>query len=362
MPKPRTRERKIKFYELRTTKHTDDADTANTWFVESNRPLNVVEEYQRLAAFSREKGPEDPDQGTTILSRSAYTLHGDVHWDDGRGVNLIVLSKTRPGEGGIYIQNTATGTRRLVPMTGEEGIAEESHVALLSRNVVAVIENGRSAPGRGDIEGYLKNKLGIMGAKLDPLVPPDRRAALSGGSVQFVKVEARLPAEAGRLDAAEEQRARNLLRRWRRETTEEIGEHVRLDVTLTATQEATRDEKHALKSLTTTIMDEETAERLKIDYRDVEAAVEDTVNLLDDIITMKATVTLEDVGGDDDEVLVFRPESTSRRIREAYDHLRNDLMAASGASDDLEPFRRRRWVHTEGEAASDGETDERGEE
>lgn len=360
MTKPRTRERKIKFYELRTAKQTDDPDAANTWFVESNRPLNALEEYQRLDCFEREKDAEDPDEGTTILSRSAYTLHGDVHWSDGRGVNLIVLSKTRPGEGGIHIQNLATGSRRLVPMSGEEGIAEESHVALLSRNVVAVIENGRSAPGRSDVETYLKNKLGIMGAKLDPLVPPDRRAALSGGSVQFVKVEARLPAASRELDASEERRARNLLRRWRRETTEEIGEHIRLDVTLTATQEATRDEKHALKSLTTTIMDEETAERLKIDYRDVEAAVEDTVNLLDDIITMKATVSLEEVGDEDEEVLVFRPESTSRRIREAYDHLRDDLMAASGASDDLEPFRRRRWVHTEEEAAGNGGPDERG--
>lgn len=345
--------RKIRFYELVSSmKDPEIPDGESITRIEvSSAPWDHHAELARLEALPVEKQPGEPYEGTALYGRGGYAIKGEVHRAPSGSdrLDVIVLSKAVPA-GNLGVVDTETGRHRLVAMSDPEGVAEETHVALLPNNVVMTLENGKRAPSRPDVERYLCNKLGIVSGKLVPIVPPLRRQALRQRDVEFFAVDARIPVGAGREippTQSERRKLRDLIQNFRAMVTEEVGEHINCDVKLSATVEASRTERDRLRTVATSLMSEEDAERLQVDIREVGEAQRTTVNLLNDILTVSEDVVLEPPPPDHPQartLLLFRPSDTSRKMREAYGRHSQDLRSAVGALEAEQPFKRRRWV------------------
>lgn len=315
---------------------------------------------------ARAELPYAPPPASTILQRKRFMLHGEL-WRPPEGSNdmatVLVLTKVRKDGGKPIAQNYVSGEKRVVPMTDDEGIAHESHVAFLPDNVVAIIKNGRSSPSVPHLEAYLRDIMGLQDITLAPLSfgNPTDRIGRSGTTVYRVSSQLPPREEAVRaaLDENRRQRAtvENVPDLVMANLYEALGRSVRAELHVWVEEDAPTAQKNNVRQYT-----EELAGRPpgakpdKIRVTVGETGGESTFDLLKNLLAASVTVKLRNFTAImDDDAWVMDPVSTSGTFIAKYRDLQDEVRGSITPVDGDTRHTRRPWWRARTE--TDGRTD-----
>jgi hypothetical protein len=328
--------RQVKFFEIVASVPVEDSEIEF-----DNQRIRPALDHKQLIDELTKLVPEAPDSddppddaaastvdgesGSAFFTgRNRYSMHSRVH-RSAAGPDVFQLARVRVDEGGMPVVNQRTGAYREIALSDDEGFAEESHVAFFPNNVLAVVSNGQGAPGVTRIEEYLQNRFDWDGTRISivAIIPPQRMSQIARENAYTRAARVRLPATSWRLVDRP-----TIYSDVAAMAEERYGEGVVVDLTIKVPTRGAQDTADAVFRDFQAVAADGNAEALTLTYQDRETERNQAVNLVNDVLTYTAvvTVTREE---DDNTALVFSGASTSRALGEAYDRLEELIEAAT---------------------------------
>lgn len=309
--------------------------------------------------------PHAPPPASTILQRTQFMLHGEL-WRPPPGAQdmapVLILTKVRKDAGKPIAQNFLSGVKRVIPMTDNEGIAHESHIAFLPGNVVAIIQNGRSSPGVAQLEPYLRDVMGLQSITVAPLSFGDPTDRIGRAGATVYRVSSQLPpreeAVHAALDANQRLRATaaNVPDLVMATLYEALGRSVHAELHIWVEEDAPTAAKTNVRQYTEELAARpEEARPDKIRVKVDEAGGESTFDLLKNLLAASVTVKLQKFTAiQDDDAWVMDPRSTSGTFLAKYRELQDEVRASITTVEDDRRHTRRPWWRAREEDKGDG--------
>lgn len=298
--------------------------------------------------------PYAPPPTSTILQRSRFMLHGEL-WYPPEGAQdmapVLILTKVRKDAGRPIAQNFMSGEKRVIPMTDNEGIAHESHIAFLPNNVIAIIQNGRSSPSVRYLEQYLRDIMGLQDITISPLSfgNPTDRIGRKGAVVYSVESELPPREEAVQAALAENRRVRatveNVPDLVMATLYEALGRKVKAELRVWVEEDAPGKQKTNVRRYTEELAGRDGDARPdKIRVRVDEVGGESTFDLLKNLLAATVTVKLKNFTAiKDDDAWVMDPTSTSGTFIAKYRDFQDEVRASIEPVEENTSHTRRPW-------------------